>query len=119
MLRRRPLLVDLLVTLATLRGSRVEREGLLVDRWNGGVLALRALCDGSEDGHLPFAVRPRGGGNLLIAAGCIGLGARRAGFSGGAFALGSLLLVRLDQSFEHGVRVGLRGLSQPDALLFV
>ena len=47
MLRRGPLLVDLLVALATLRSGGIEGEGLLVDRGDGSFFAFRGFCFGS------------------------------------------------------------------------
>src|SRR6185503_16281805 len=70
MLRRRPFLVDLLVAFATLRGGGIERESLLVDRWDGSFLAFLGFCLGGEYRHLPMAVGFCVRRHLLLAADC-------------------------------------------------
>ena len=91
------------MTFAALCRRGVERQGLLVDDGYRRGLVLGALCDGSEDRHLPFAVRACAGRYALPPGRCA--------------AFGSLLLVFLDQGFKLGLGIGLSGLSEYKPLL--
>ena len=106
-IRRRPLLVNLLMAFAALRGGGIEGERLLVDAAGiGEALPFAAFAAAARTDTSPSAVRFRVRGQLLLAADHVGLAVRGIGC---ASSLGSSLLVLLDKSFERGVRIDCSG----------